>query len=173
MKTHLIALLSILFLFSGILKGQTENQPDKTLITFTAAGNYNDFVVEQWKKAANKFHAVAAMLNEPIRSKKTLLNELKSASKVIDEIVDKLDNVQIFNDDDKDFMLSTFKLLDHYQRCIEKKYPQIIEKLTKPSPDYAALQEELDELSALELTLTETFLEAQAAFAEHYNFELK
>ncbi len=167
MKTLLLTFLCIVLFYPAALIAQ------KQTITFTTAGNYNDFILEHWKNASKKFHEAAAALNEPIRSKKALLAKFKSATMVIDENLQKLGNVSVFNNDDKDFMISTFNLLRHYQYCTDKIYPKIIENLTAPSYNIDTMQKELDELSNFELSLTQAFLKAQAAFAEHYNFELK
>lgn len=173
MKKSSFLLLLILLIYTVTIRAQIESPaPDKKTV-MTTAGNYNDYIIEHWKKAAGKFHKAAAMLNESANWNKAFLNELKKISKDIDESVVALDKLEIYKDNDMDFVLCTFKVLDFYQRYTDIEYPKIIKKLGSSTPDFDALQQELDELSELELVLTETFLEAQAAFAEYYHLEIK
>lgn len=173
MTKTISTLLLFLLLYPAIISGQITTSPTTEKLTIDSAGNYNDYIIEQWNKARKVYKKVAEALDEPIKSKTAYIAELKAATKLIVEIKTLIENVNEFKGNDMNFKTNTLNLLKHYQKCTEKIYPEIVEMLSKPTPDYTQLQSKLDDANAKGDKLTKLLVQSQEKFAELYKFELK
>ncbi len=173
MKKTIPTLLLFLLLYPAITSGQITSSPSTEKLAFDSPGNYNDYIIDQWKKARKAYKKVAEALDEPIKSKTAYIAELKAATKLIVEIKTLIENVNEFKGNDLNFKFNTLNLLKHYQNCFEKIYPEIVERLSKPNPDYTQLQSKLDDTNAKGDNLTKLLVQSQEKFAEFYKFELK
>lgn len=173
MKKTISTLLFFLLLSPSFINSQSTSLRSNEKLTVDSAGNYNDYIIEHWKKSHVKFKYVADMLNEPIKSKVAYLTELKAATKFFVETIASFGNLNEFNGDDMNFKFNTLNLLKYYKNCTEKDYPEIVELLTKSNPNYTQLQSKLDTLNAKGENLTKLFIKSQEDFAKLYKLELK
>ena len=87
MNKTIPTLLLFLLLYPAITSGQITTSHSTEKLTIDSAGNYNDYIIEQWNKARKVYKKVAEALDEPIKSKTTYIAELKAATKLIVEII--------------------------------------------------------------------------------------
>jgi len=155
-----------------IIYAQEKNPTVESTLNIDKAGDYNDYIIKHWKKASMEFHRAADKFNQPI-VKAAFLSELKTLKKTAKQSLDSINVLNVYKDNDAGLKLQTTELLKFYINCAGKVYPEIVEKITAPKPDYDALQAILDKQNNREKELNALFLEAQTNFAELYAIDLK